>query len=249
VRGISADGLPTSFTSTNCPTAKQCGDCSARHVGPCGALQDSDLGALANVAQRISVPAGKIFIAEGDAARFLYDIRQGQARVYKSLRDGRRQITGFMGVGHFLGLAVNGKYAFTAEAMDEVRLCRFERVAVKAVFEAFPALERRMLEVATHELAVAQEQMLLLGRKSARERVAGFLVSWAEKSGGDGLEPVTVALPMSRLDMADYLGLTLETVSRSFSQLKREGLVAFTDAREVTLLKRGRMQMIDAGEA
>jgi CRP/FNR family transcriptional regulator len=213
----------------------------------CDVLSDADLSVLAHVAQRISLPAGKIFIEEGDAARYFYDINRGDVRVYKSLADGRRQITGFMGVGHFLGLASGGKYAFTAEAMNEVQLCRFERGAIKAVFDEFPALERRLLDVATHELVIAQDQMLLLGRKSALERVAGFLLSWAENYAHDNSNPVTIPLPMSRMDLADYLGLTIETVSRSLSQLKRDGLIFFADAHAVTLLNRHRLQLLDAG--
>jgi len=231
------------------PTPEQCRDCSARHIGMCDVLSDADLSVLAHVAQRISVPAGKIFIEEGDSARYFYDVNQGDVRVYKSLADGRRQITGFMGVGHFLGLAAGGKYAFTAEAINDVHLCRFERGAIKEVFDEFPALERRLLDVATHELVIAQEQMLLLGRKSALERVAGFLLSWAENYAQGKSEPVTIPLPMSRMDLADYLGLTIETVSRSLSQLKRDKLIFFADAHAVTLLKKHRLQLIDAGEA
>ncbi len=231
------------------PTPAQCHDCSARHIGMCDVLSDVDLCVLAHVAQRIAVPAGKTFIEEGDAAKYFFDINQGDVRVFKSLADGRRQITGFMGVGHFLGLAVGGKYAFTAEAINDVRLCRFDRVAIKTVFDEFPALERRLHDVTTHELVVAQEQMLLLGRKSALERVVNFLLNWAEKYGQYGPEPVSMGLPMSRLDLADYLGLTIETVSRSLSQLKRDGLIFFVDAHAVTLLKRRRLQSMDGGDA
>ncbi len=232
----------------NSPTPKQCDGCSARHIGMCDVLSDADLGMLAQVARRISIPVGQTFIEEGDAATYFYDINRGDVRVFKSLPDGRRQITGFTGVGHFLGLAVGGRYAFTAEAMNDVELCQFDRVAIKTVFDAFPALERRLLDVATHELVVAQEQMMLLGRKTALERVVSFLLRWAEAKGHDRRGPVTMALPMSRMDLADYLGLTIETVSRSLSQLKRDGLVQFSDANAVTLLQRGRLRMIDAGE-
>jgi CRP/FNR family transcriptional regulator len=234
-------------TPVHSPTPEQCRDCSARHIGMCDVLSDADLSVLAHVATRITLPAGKVFIEEGDPARYFYDINRGDVRVFKSLADGRRQITGFMGVGHFLGLAAAGKYAFTAEAINEVHLCRFERVAIKNVFDEFPALERRLLDVATHELVIAQEQMLLLGRKTALERVAGFLLSWAENYAHDGSEKLTMPLPMSRMDLADYLGLTIETVSRSLSQLKRDGLISFADAHAVTLLKRHRLQQMDAG--
>jgi CRP/FNR family transcriptional regulator len=244
---------PITINPVNSPTPGQCGDCGARHVGLCDALTDADLGFLARVAQRVSIPAGKTFIEEGDPASHFYDITHGDVRVFKSLADGRRQITGFMGIGHFLGLAVSGQYAFSAEAITEVNLCRFDRAPLLEVFAEFPALERKLLDVATHEMVIAQEQMLLLGRKTAIERVSSFLMSWAERdlsclAGGMLPDLMKLSLPMSRIDLADYLGLTTETVSRAFSQLKREGLIAFIDVHEVTLLKPSRVATLTAGE-
>jgi CRP/FNR family transcriptional regulator len=244
---------PITINPINSPTPGQCGDCGARHVGLCDALSDEDLGFLARVAQRVVIPAGKTFIDEGSAAAYFYDITHGDVRVFKSLADGRRQITGFMGIGHFLGLAVSGQYAFSAEAITDVNLCRFDRAPLLEVFAEFPALERKLLDVATHEMVIAQEQMLLLGRKTALERVSSFLMSWLERSAhcpADALKmvPVKLSLPMSRTDLADYLGLTTETVSRSFSQLKRDGLIAFTDVHEVTLLRPQRVAALTAGE-
>jgi CRP/FNR family transcriptional regulator, anaerobic regulatory protein len=244
---------PITINPINSPTPDQCGDCDARHIGLCDALSDEDLGFLARVAQRVIIPAGKTFIDEGSPASHFYDINHGNVRMFKSLADGRRQITGFMGIGHFLGLAVSGQYAFSAEAITDVNLCRFDRGPLLEVFAEFPALERKLLDVATHEMVIAQEQMLLLGRKTAIERVSSFLISWLERSdpctsGALKAAAVKLSLPMSRNDLADYLGLTTETVSRSFSQLKRDGLIVFTDVHEVTLLKPLRMAALTAGK-
>ena len=249
MRSISANRLPTTTRPINSPTPAQCAQCNARHIGMCDVMSDSDLIVLAHVAQRLVIPTGKIFIEEGDTAKYFYDINRSDARVFKSLSDGRRQITGFIGVGHFLGLAVGGKYAFTAEAINDVHVCRFDRIAIKKVFDEFPALERRLVDVATHELVVAQEQMLLLGRKSALKRTVNFLIGWAARHEHSSSEPVNIELPMSRMDLADYLGLTIETVSRSLSQLRRNGLISFVDAHGVTLLNLRRLQLLDAGEA
>ncbi len=229
-------------------TPSKCDDCGARHIGLCDALSDDDLKFLANIAQRVRVPAGRMFVEEGSDAGYFFNINQGTARLSKSLPDGRRQITGFMDTGHFIGLAVSGQapgprvYAFSAEAMDEVHLCRFSRTALTAKFVEFPALERKLLDVASHELVVAQEQMLLLGRKTAIERVASFLLSWAVRMAmcPAGVIPagaVTMKLLMTRMDIADYLGLTIETVSRSLSQLKRDGLIDLDQPHAVTLLE------------
>jgi CRP/FNR family transcriptional regulator len=237
----------------NSPTSAQCHDCDARHIGMCDALSDADMSFLARVAQRVKVPAGKAFIEEGSDASYFYDLSHGDVRVFKSLADGRRQVTGFMGAGHFLGLAIRGKYAFTAEAMNDVELCRFDRKALQKVFREFPALESKLLDVATHEMVVAQEQMLLLGRKTALERVASFLIAWAERlevySRGDVVDTAFImTLPMNRTDLSDYLGLTIESVSRAFSRLKQDGLIAFTHSHEVTVRNIQRMIDITNGD-
>lgn len=237
----------------NSPTPAQCHDCGARHIGMCDALSDADMSFLARVAQRVTVPAGKAFIEEGGDANYFYDLSQGNVRVFKSLADGRRLVTGFMGAGHFLGLALHGKYAFSAEAMNDVQLCRFDRKALQKVFLEFPALESKLLDVATHEMVLAQEQMLLLGRKTALERVASFLMGWADRLeiyslGNVADTAFTMALPMNRTDLSDYLGLTIESVSRAFNRLKQDGLISFTDSHEVTVLNAQRMVNITNGD-
>lgn len=234
------------------PSPQQCDSCNARHVGVCDALPDEDLVFLARVAQPVKIAAGTAFFNESDPARFFYNINSGTVRLSKSLSDGRRQISGFMSVGQFLGLSVCGTYAFSAEALDEVRLCRFNRTEMQAVFAAYPALERRLLEVATHELVIAHEQMLLLGRKTAAERVASFLVTWAERQAvcleGAKLPPAFLLnLPMTRMDLADCLGLTFETVSRALNQMKRAGLIGLATPHQVILLKPARLREIASG--
>jgi CRP/FNR family transcriptional regulator len=237
----------------NSPTSAQCHGCGARHIGMCDALSDADMSVLARVAQRVTVPAGKAFIEEGSDANYFYDLSDGDVRVFKSLADGRRQVTGFMRTGHFLGLATRGKYVFSAEAMNDVELCRFDRKALHQVFLEFPALESKLLDVATHEMVVAQEQMLLLGRKTALERVASFLIAWAERGDAYSLGhspdvAFIMTLPMNRTDLADYLGLTIESVSRAFSRLKQDGLVAFTHSHEITVRNVQRMIDITNGD-
>jgi len=238
----------------NSPTSAQCHGCNARHIGMCDALSDADMGSLARVAQRVTVPAGKAFIEEGSDASYFYDLSQGDVRVFKSLADGRRQITGFMGAGNFLGLAIGGKYAFSAEAMNDVQLCRFDRSALQNLFHEFPALQGKLLDIATHEMVLAQEQMLLLGRKTARERVATFLMAWAARlaiyPSGHAADTAafTMTFPMNRTDLADYLGLTIESVSRAFTKLKGDGLIMFTNSHAVTVLHAQRLNGITNGD-
>lgn len=218
-----------------------CGGCGARHIGLCDALADEDLQFLASVAKSTTVPKGRIFVAEGDEARHFFNINRGTAKLYKDLPDGRRQITGFVGAGDFVGLAAADHYAFTAEAIDEVRLCRFDRVELRSVFTTFPALERRLLDVASHELIIAQGQMLLLGRKSAIERIASFLLDWRSSAETCPNDVNALVLPMTRADLGDFLGLTIETVSRALSALKQRNIIAVGKDHGIRILDRGRL--------
>ena len=139
---------------------------------------------------------GETLFAEGDETNTIYEIVRGMLRLVKLLPDGRRQITGFLSAGRLLGLAPEGAHVYTVEAITEVTLC-----------DEVPGFAKPLLTVTSHELRVAQNQMLLLGRKTATEKVASSLCLIAEQRDGDGTPEVD--LPMTRSDIADYLGLTV----------------------------------------
>ena len=139
---------------------------------------------------------GETLFAEGDETNSIYEIVRGMLRLVKLLPDGRRQITGFLSAGRLLGLAPEGAHVYTVEAITEVALC-----------DEVPGFAKPLLTVTSHELRVAQNQMLLLGRKTATEKVASSLRLIAEQRDGDGTPEVD--LPMTRSDIADYLGLTV----------------------------------------
>ncbi|UQV19146.1 helix-turn-helix domain-containing protein [Brevundimonas albigilva] len=177
----------------------------------------------------------------------MFNITSGSVRVYKLLPDGRRQITGFLFAGDFVGLATGEDYAFSAEAIEDATLCRFRKSDYRALIRQAPALESALLERATHELAAAQNQMLLLGRKTALERVASFLLNLPEdpvRPASDGL----VRLPMTRAEIADYLGLTIETVSRVFSRLKTTGVIRLVSLHELRIEQPDRLAALAEGE-
>jgi CRP/FNR family transcriptional regulator, anaerobic regulatory protein len=219
--------------------AATCKQCGARERSVCAAIPDADLDRLSAAAIVRECARGQIFIEEGDKALDFFSITAGTAKLYKLLPDGRRQITGFAGVGHFLGLAVSDAYAFSAEAIEPLRFCRFPRARLRAIIEDFPELERRLLDVACAELVAAQNQMLLLGRKTARERIASFLLSRAELETPCGGAPRgLIHLPMTRTEIADYLGMTIETVSRTLSRFRAERRIALPSQNEVAVLDR-----------
>jgi CRP/FNR family transcriptional regulator len=149
------------------------------------------------------------------------------------LSDGRCQITGFLFAGDFLGFAGANTQGYTAEAVVPTTVCCLSQSRFMRVLDEFPALERTLLDRATSDLHAAQEQMLLLGRKSARERVASFLVSMCRRQGLRQDDPLL--LPMSRADIADHLGLTLETVSRMLSRLREERILAWSETHEAVI--------------
>ncbi|MBT5415601.1 MAG: helix-turn-helix domain-containing protein [Rhodospirillaceae bacterium] len=202
-----------------------CAACPIREIAVCGALQSDELGALAEILDGIAVEAGSAIFYEGDPARHVFNVTTGAVRLSRLLPDGRRQITGFLFPGDFLGLAYDETYTYTAEPIERSALCRFPRASFETLLDGHPRMERRLLGLASNELATAQDQMVLLGRKTAREKLASFLITLSRRAErrGQGANPVHV--PMTRTDIADYLGLTIETVSRTFTALRKAGLI------------------------
>ncbi len=230
------------------PVPEPCGSCGVRHMSLCHAVEDKDLARLVDLATTDTIRPGRVFIQEHDPAIEFFNVTSGTARLFKLLPDGRRQITGFAGPGHFLGLAVGPSYSFSAEAVDDMKVCRFPRPKMVRLLHDFPAVEHRLLEVAAGELAAAQEQMLLLGRKTARERVASFLLARAAPPIPCGPTETRLHLPMSRSDIADYLGLTIETVSRTLTRLKADRLIELHGPSEVELLDTCQLNAIAGAE-
>jgi CRP/FNR family transcriptional regulator len=226
-----------------------CASCDTRPHSVCAAIDDQDLERLARVAVVQHYEPGQTFVEEGEPADYFFNMTGGTARLYKLLPDGRRQITGFSHAGHFLGLAVSNTYGFSAEAIDRVHLCRFSRAKMYALLEDFPAMEKRLLATAGNELVAAQEQMLLLGRKTARERLASFLIMLGREETPCSAPRAKLHLPMTRGDIADYLGLTIETVSRTFTKFKTDKLVALPSVADVLILDRSRLTRIAEGAA
>jgi CRP/FNR family transcriptional regulator len=224
-----------------------CTSCEARPLSICNVIADPDLTRLASIATVVEAPAGHCFIDEGEPARCFFNITAGTAKLFKLLPDGRRQITGFVGPGHFLGLAVSDTYAFSAEAIERVRFCRFQRGKLRALLDDFPEMEKRLLEVASNELVAAQEQMLLLGRKTARERLASFLLMRSNQGMPPGHSHQRFSLPMTRHDIADYLGLTIETVSRTLTRLRAEGLIEIASQSEVLICRPAALEGLAGG--
>jgi CRP/FNR family transcriptional regulator, anaerobic regulatory protein len=227
--------------------ASPCDTCQAREYSACAPLTAQEQKPLAAIMRKLKIEPHCPIFDEADPAEYVYTITVGAVKVYKLLGDGRRQITGFLFAGDFLGLVHNEAYAYSAEALVQTRLCRFPRRRLEALLVEIPHLEQRLLAMASHELAAAQDQMVLLGRKSARERVVSFIVMLSESATRHGRQGDPVSLPMSRCDIGDYLGLTTETVSRTFTSLKKQGLIELLDDKQVRLSRMSALREIAEG--
>jgi CRP-like cAMP-binding protein len=172
---------------------------------------------------------------EGDEAQHYFKVVSGVVRLCKVTEDGRRQIAAFLVAGDFFGWTVQDHHSYSAEVVTDVTAIKYSRRRVEDVVRSDPAVGRRVLGLLTNQLASAHDHLLLLGRMTAAERLSAFLLDLTKRRGATPGDATTIELPMNRRDIADYLGLTIETVSRTMSAMKRKGLLSFTDADSVRL--------------
>jgi CRP/FNR family nitrogen fixation transcriptional regulator len=180
---------------------------------------------------------------EKEPAEYVYQVKTGAVRSYKLLSDGRRQIGAFHLVGDIFGLENGGVHRFTAEAVVETTVRLIRRESLEKVADSDAIVARNLLSMTSSNLEHAENHMLLLGRKTALERVAAFLVEMDKRLTAPGV----MALPMSRQDIGDYLGLTIETVSRALSHLNGAGVLAFVGKtqRQIIIRDRPRLTSFD----
>jgi CRP/FNR family transcriptional regulator len=186
----------------------------------CGEAADpNELREFQKLAVQVSVAAGKTIFSEGELADSVFGLSRGFVRLYKLPPDGRRQILGFALPGDFLGMPINDRHRLSADAIGEVTLSRFSRIKLANFVLSSPNVLRLLMEFAARQLEMAQDQMI--GRRSAEEKVSIFLVNWRSRLTRITASSEAVPLPMPRRDIADFLGLTLETISRTFTKLEQ----------------------------
>jgi CRP-like cAMP-binding protein len=178
---------------------------------------------------------------ENEPAEYLYKLTSGTVRTYKVLTDGRRQIGAFYLPGDIFGLETGSEHTFSAEAITDAKVIVIKRSAVAALAARDASVGQQLFATTTRELARMQQHVMLLV-KTARERVAGFLLEMAERAQGRS----EVELPMSRQDIADYLGLTIETVSRTLTQLENSATIALPTSRRIVLRNRGALSRLNS---
>ena len=191
-----------------------CGTCGSRVAGLCRPLDAAVLDEIASESEAIRLPARAALFHEGDPAGRVFTLVEGTAKLTRLLPDGKQQVVGFRFAGDILGYTSRSTYSFDAELLTEARLCRLDRPRLEALLRRHPPMERRMLDLCVQELTATQEQLVNVGRRTAEARVAAFLLSLVEARRRRGMGGRLLDMPMTRGDIADFLGLTLETVSR-----------------------------------
>jgi CRP/FNR family transcriptional regulator, nitrogen fixation regulation protein len=215
----------------------------AAHPNTLGALGfESNSNPIISLSEFAYKKGAEIY-GEKEPAEYVYQVKIGAVRSYKLLSDGRRQIGAFHLAGDIFGLENGSEHRFTAEAIVDTRVRLMKRRSLEMVAESDAMVSRNLLSMTTDNLQHAEDHMLLLGRKTSLERVAAFLIEMDRRLTAADV----MALPMSRRDIADYLGLTLETVSRALSRLHELGILGFigTNQRQVVILERQRLASLD----
>ncbi|WP_374304328.1 Crp/Fnr family transcriptional regulator [Ferrovibrio sp.] len=227
--------LPSNRQVPSAKTSDPCVNCTARSLTICAPLTLQEQCEVASLSTGMTLKPRQVVFHEGDEATHVFNITSGSVALSKSMADGRRQITGFLGAGDFLGFGAGSEYSLSAETLTEVHACRFTKRNFQQLLERIPTLEHRLLSLAENELETAQDQILLLGRKTAMERIASFLLQQMERAENRGMTTTPLLLPMTRAEVGDYLGLTIETVSRCFTKLRKANIISLLSADRVCI--------------
>lgn len=215
-----------------------CADCTIRHSSICGALSSEEIGDLNAIARRKKLDPGQPHVMEGDASCDFANVTSGVAKLVRGAEDGRSQIVGLLFPSDFiygsLGKQNPQAAPHSIEAVTTLELCIFPRMQFEDLLHDNPSLEFKLLNRTLDELQIAREWMVLLGRKTAEERVASFFLYVTQKMSNLGCKGQTsFDLPLGRADIADYIGLTLETVSRQITRLKKDGVIVFEGTKRL----------------
>lgn len=214
-----------------------CGDCPIRHRAVCARCETDELAKLDSIKYYRSFQAGQTVIWSGDRMDFVASVVTGIATLTQTMEDGRRQMVGLLLPSDFVGRPGRSQAAYDVTATTDLVMCCFRKKPFEELMGSTPHIAQRLLEMTLDELDAAREWMLLLGRKTAREKIASLLAIIARRTASlktvGKTNDVKFDLPLTREEMADYLGLTLETVSRQMSALKRDGVIELEGKRQI----------------
>ncbi len=224
-----------------------CEACGSRVAGICRPLDAAALDEVSSESDQISLPARSNVFREGDPAGRVFTLIEGTAKLLRTLPDGKQQVVGFRFAGDIIGYTTKEDYPFDAELLTDARLCRLDRPRMDGLLKRYPMLERRLLDLCVQELAATQEQLVTVGRRTAEARVAAFLLSLVEARRRRGAGGRLLDMPMTRADIADFLGLTLETVSRTLTGFRKRGWIREPAHQKVELVNLGALSGLADG--
>ena len=220
-----------------------CDACAIRNRAICADLDDGEIGLLNGIGRRRQLEAGEQLMWEGDEAVLVANVIDGVLKLASHSADGGEQILGLAYPSDFLGRPFGETAPYGVEALTEAQICVFERKDFDRFARDHPRLEHKLLERTLTELDRSRRWMMLLGRMNAGQKVASFLLELTDRLGKAGAGGETfVTLPLSRQQMADVLGLTIETVSRQLSRLRSAGLIDTPSRREIVLRDRRELE-------
>jgi CRP/FNR family transcriptional regulator, anaerobic regulatory protein len=231
--------MPKTKTLAEPLATQSCDDCPIRHRAVCARCEGDELAKLERIKYYRRFEAGQTVIWSGDKMDFVASVVTGIATLTQTMEDGRRQMVGLLLPSDFVGRPGRPTAAYDVTATTDLVMCCFRRTPFEDMMAATPSISHRLLEMTLDELDAAREWMLLLGRKTAREKIASLISIIARRNATLKLrkpdDAITFELPLTREAMSDYLGLTLETVSRQISALRRDGVIVLEGQRHVTI--------------
>lgn len=221
----------------------ECEKCVVRNKAICSALDDNELQIMNRIGHKQVLKAGQTFMWEGDDSAVVANVIDGVLKLTNSLDDGREQIVGLAFPADFIGRPYQDQVKHTVTALTDAKICSFSRNGFEQFAHDHPNLEHKVLERTLDELDQARDWMLLLGRKTATEKLATFLINMSERSSETGcatnfMPQNRFSLPFGRQQIADILGLTIETVSRQMTDLSRRSVVELPGKRDVIIKDR-----------
>ena len=228
-----------------------CDTCAIRNRAICAGLQDDEISLLNAIGRRRHLKAGERLLWEGDEAVLVANVIEGVLKLSTQTVDGKEQILGLAYASDFLGRPFGKTTPYGVEALTDAHVCIFQRADFDRVAREHPGLQHKLLERTLSELDRTRRWMLLLGRMNAEQKLANFLLEMSVRRANVGCADVpgeadVWALPLSRQQIADVLGLTIETVSRQFTKMKKDGLIDLPSRREVAILEHAKLEDLAA---
>ena len=211
----------------------RCNICKIRSYSFCRCLNDDDLEVFSKVSFEKKYTDKENIFLQNDPSTHLFNITEGNVKIYQLLDDGRIQIIGFLYPGDFFGTYKNNKYNYSAEAIGDLRTCVFDQKVLDKYMDQNPVLAKELINQTSYELTLAQDRMTVMGRLNAIEKIANFLINISNQRKRIGWPCNPISLSMTRQDIADYLGLTIETVSREISKLKSSNIIKIISSKQL----------------